>query len=35
MSTFSNANPFGFEEKREPGAWITWLAEPLAEAGTC
>ena len=35
MSAFSNANPFGFEEKKELGSWITWLSEPLAEAGAC
>ena len=35
MSTFSNANPFGFEEKREPGAWITWLAEPMSDPAAC
>lgn len=35
MNVFSNSNPFGFEEKREPASWITWLSEPLAEAGSC
>jgi CRISPR/Cas system-associated exonuclease Cas4 (RecB family) len=35
VSTFSNANPFGFEEKPQAAAWITWLSEPLAEAGAC
>jgi CRISPR/Cas system-associated exonuclease Cas4 (RecB family) len=35
VSTFANANPFGFEEKSEPGAWITWLAAPLSDAGSC
>jgi len=35
VSAFSSANPFGFEEKREPGSWITWLAGPLCDPAAC
>lgn len=35
MKVFANDNPFGFESKGSPGTWITWLSEPLAEAGSC
>lgn len=35
VKVFSNDNPFGFESKGSPGTWITWLSEPLAEAGSC
>ena len=35
MSTFSNVNPFGFQLKETPGAWITWLAEPLSDPAAC
>jgi CRISPR/Cas system-associated exonuclease Cas4 (RecB family) len=35
LSTFSNANPFDFKPKTAPGAWITWLSEPLSDPAAC
>jgi CRISPR/Cas system-associated exonuclease Cas4 (RecB family) len=35
MTIFSDSNPFNFQEKSEPGSWITWLAGPMTDPAAC